>query len=86
MRALLRRTSGIEGLLEEIDFSGLLAGQALDEIFPRTATIAHDGYGNFWAVDLLRVKRRSGGLSGFCRTTRRSRSCSATGWRRFSTR
>ena len=54
VRALLRRTRGIEGLLEEIDFSGLLDGQALDEIFPRTATIAHDGYGNFWAVDLLR--------------------------------
>ena len=54
VRALLRRTRGIEGLLEEIDFSGLLDGQALDEIFPRTATIAHDGFGNFWAVDLLR--------------------------------
>jgi hypothetical protein len=53
--ALLRRTRGIEGLLDEVDFSGLLDGQALDEIFPRTATVAHDGFGNFWAVDLLRA-------------------------------
>jgi len=56
MRALLRRARGIEGLLEELDFSGTLDGQALEELFPQTATIAHDGYGNFWAVDLLRER------------------------------
>lgn len=54
LRNLLRRTRGLAGLLEEVDFSGLIDGQALDEVFPSIATIAHDGYGNFWAVDLLR--------------------------------
>lgn len=55
VRALLTRTRGLDGLLEEIDFAGLIDGQALDELFPHTATIAADGMGNFWAVDLLRV-------------------------------
>lgn len=54
VRELLRRTRGLEGLLEEIDFAGAIDGQALEDLFPRTATVAHDGYGNFWAVDLLR--------------------------------
>ena len=54
LRELLGRTRGIDGLLEEIDFAGAIDGQALEELFPQTAAIAHDGYGNFWAVDLLR--------------------------------
>jgi hypothetical protein len=52
--ALLRRTGGIDGKLEEVDFAVRIDGQALDDLFPQTATIAHDGYGNFWVVDLLR--------------------------------
>ena len=54
MRDLLARTRGIDGLLAEIDFTGLAEGQALDELFPRVATVATDGYGNGWVVDLLR--------------------------------
>ena len=54
VRELLGRTRGIDGMLEEVDFAGAIDGQALDELFPHTATIAHDGYGNFWAVDLVR--------------------------------
>lgn len=54
VRRLLARTRGVEGLLAEIDFAGLIDGQALDELFPRVATIAADGLGNAWVVDLLR--------------------------------
>jgi hypothetical protein len=64
--ALLRRTRGIDGLLEEIDFSGMLDGQALDDLFPRTATIAHDGFGNFWVVDLLRENGAWGPIWFLC--------------------
>lgn len=54
VRRLLARARGIDGLLEEVDFTGLAEGQALDELFPRVATVATDGYGNGWVVDLLR--------------------------------
>jgi hypothetical protein len=53
VRAILRRTRGVDGLLGSIDFSGSGEGQALDELFPAAATIAEDGYGNAWVVDLL---------------------------------
>ena len=66
VRALLGRTRGIDGLLEEIDFAGTIDGQALDELFPRTATLAHDGYGNFWAVDLLRENGNWGPIWFLC--------------------
>lgn len=54
VRQVLTRARGISGVLDQVDFAGAMDGQALDDLFPQTATIAHDGYGNFWAVDLLR--------------------------------
>ena len=53
LRRVLARTRGLEGLLGSIDLSGGGEGQALEELFPRMATIAEDGYGNSWGVDLL---------------------------------
>jgi hypothetical protein len=68
LRTFLGRTRGFDGnaLLEEIDFAGLLDGQALEELFPRAATIANDGYGNFWAVDLLRENGSWGPIWFLC--------------------
>lgn len=53
LRAILRRTGGVDGLLASIDFAGRGEGQTLDELFPAAATVAEDGYGNAWVVDLL---------------------------------
>jgi hypothetical protein len=51
---LLSYCRGFEGVLDEIDFSGLEGGFGLDEIFPHAISIAHDGCGNFWVVDLTK--------------------------------
>jgi SMI1/KNR4 family protein SUKH-1 len=53
-RDLLEFCSGIEGTLEQVDFTGRSFGDGfgLDFPLPHGLPIAHDGYGNFWAVDL----------------------------------
>lgn len=55
VRALLERCSGIDGMLEGIDFCGRMFGDAFgqDEFFPHALPIAHDGFGNYWIIDLL---------------------------------
>jgi len=54
IRDLLEFCSGIEGTLEQIDFSGrsFSDGVGLDFLLPHGLPIAHDGYGNVWVVDL----------------------------------
>ena len=52
LRALLAHTAGIDGALEQIDFTGRSLGGQLDEAFPAGLPIAHDGFGNFWVADL----------------------------------
>lgn len=51
-RELLEYCRGFDGVLESIDFSGLLPGFGMEEIFPHAVPIAHDGFGNYWVVDL----------------------------------
>jgi hypothetical protein len=51
-RELLEYSRGFDGILESIDFSGLLPGFGMEEIFPHAVPIAHDGFGNYWVVDL----------------------------------
>jgi hypothetical protein len=54
IRDLLEFCSGVEGMLEQIDFTGksFSDGFAPDFLLPHGLPIAHDGCGNFWAVDL----------------------------------
>jgi SMI1 / KNR4 family (SUKH-1) len=54
VRDLLAFCSGIDGALEQIDFTGrsLAGGFGLDFLLPHGHPIAHDGCGNFWAIDL----------------------------------
>ena len=52
LRALLEHTAGIDGALESIDFSGRTMSYEQEEVFPAGLPIAHDGYGNFWVLDL----------------------------------
>jgi hypothetical protein len=53
-REVLRVARGIAvSPLDWVDFSGMImAGAVADEIFPHALPIAHDGYGNYWVVDL----------------------------------
>ena len=53
MREALRVTSGWkQGPLESFSLLDL-AGFGLDEAFPNPYSIAHDGYGNYWILDVL---------------------------------
>lgn len=51
---LLAFTTTLDGILDVVDFSGrtLALGFGLDELFPQSVPIAHDGYGNFWVIDV----------------------------------
>lgn len=55
IRELLTFCSGIEGVLEGIDFTGrtFRDGFGLEFLLPDGVPIAQDGCGNFWAVDLI---------------------------------
>jgi hypothetical protein len=48
---LLPECSGLDGLLETIDFTGEARGFGYEAIFPRCIPVAHDGFGNYWVLD-----------------------------------
>lgn len=52
LRDLLAYTTGIDGLLGSVDFTGRDHDVEFGEIFPTGLPIAGDGLGNFWVVDL----------------------------------
>jgi cell wall assembly regulator SMI1 len=52
-RDVLRVTRGFAASpLESVELSGEMDGAVADEVFPHPLPIAHDGYGNYWVVDL----------------------------------
>lgn len=52
-RALLRVSRGFaDSPLESVDFGGLPGGAAPQDLFPFAVPIAHDGFGNYWLVDV----------------------------------
>ena len=51
-RALLSVARGVDGVpLESVDFSGL-GEPIMEDLFPCGLPIAHDGFGNYWVLDL----------------------------------
>jgi len=53
LRALLAQTAGIDsGPLEAIDFTDRSLAFGQPDLFPSGLPIAHDGFGNFWVLDL----------------------------------
>jgi hypothetical protein len=53
LRALLEHTAGIEGAIVDIDFTGRMLGPSFaSELFPAGISIAHDGFGNYWVLDV----------------------------------
>ena len=53
VRELLAFSRGFENGPIDICFSGLLDSFGMEEIFPSPLVIAHDGFGNYWLIDLL---------------------------------
>lgn len=51
LRELLAHCAGVEGPLQEIDFTGRLAQFGFEEAFPRSIALAGDGCGSFWGLD-----------------------------------
>ena len=64
-RELLTFARGFEGGLESIDFSGL-DDPIFEELFPCGLPIAHDGYGNYWVVDLVSTTMHWGPVLYVC--------------------
>jgi SMI1 / KNR4 family (SUKH-1) len=53
VRELLEFSKGFEnGPLESLQFGGVPGGFELGEVFPNPVPLAHDGFGNYWIVDL----------------------------------
>jgi len=50
---LLHHCGGLDGVLEQVDFSGrTLGGFGFEGVFPHPLPIACDGFGNSWVLDL----------------------------------
>jgi hypothetical protein len=53
IRDLLQFCTGIDGTVESVDFTGQTFGDiGYEELLPHGLPIAHDGFGNYWIVDL----------------------------------
>ncbi len=63
---LLSYCRGVDGILEWLDFSETLGGYGENEIFPNAISIAHDGFGNFWIVDLTKDSKSWGPIFFAC--------------------
>lgn len=66
IRDLLGFCRGFDELLESVDFTGLHQGFELRSVFPHGLPIAHDGYGNYWVVDLFSESRSFGPIYFAC--------------------
>jgi hypothetical protein len=66
VRVLLEYCRGFDGVLESIDFSGLYPEFGMEEIFPHGVPIAHDGFGNYWVVDLTAQSETWGPIFFVC--------------------
>lgn len=66
IRELLEHTRGFaNGPLESLKFAGLWTFE-LPEVFPCPIDIAHDGFGNYWVVDLTPASTRWGPIYFVC--------------------
>jgi cell wall assembly regulator SMI1 len=59
LHTLLAHTQGLDGILDQVDFTGRSLDVELADMFPSGLPIAHDGYGNFWVADLTPHERET---------------------------
>lgn len=65
-RELLSVSRGLEnGPLESMDFAGVTE-PFMEEVFPHGLPIAHDGFGNYWVVDLVTTSTCWGPIFYIC--------------------
>jgi hypothetical protein len=65
IRELLKFARGFDGVLDGIEFADS-SEFGLEEIFPHARTLAADGYGNFWVVDLTQESKSFGPIFYAC--------------------
>lgn len=66
IRELLEHTRGFaSGPLESLEFGGLGTFE-FPEVFPHAVDLAHDGFGNYWVVDLTSGSREWGPIYFAC--------------------
>jgi len=65
IRELLRFARGFEGMLDGIHFSDPV-GFWREDIFPHARTLAADGFGNYWVVDLTSESQSFGPIFYAC--------------------
>ena len=63
---LLGTCSGFYGTIDQVDFTGRELMFELGPAFPHGLPIAHDGFGNFWVVDLHPDSTRWGPIYFVC--------------------
>ena len=63
---LLGACSGLEGVIDQVDFAGRLATFEFEAAFPHGLPLATDGFGNFWIVDLQPNSTRWGPIYFVC--------------------
>jgi len=66
IRELLKYARGFRGVLDEIVFCDLQWGFGVKEIFPCSVSLAGDGFGNFWIVDLTSESKSWGPIFYAC--------------------
>ena len=66
IRELLKFARGFKGVLDQIVFCDLQWGFGMEEIFPHSISLAGDGFGNFWIVDLTSDTRSWGPILYAC--------------------
>jgi hypothetical protein len=66
LRTLLSFCSGIDGCLETIDFTGARMSFENKEVFPNGLPIAHDGFGNYWVLDVTPQTNKSAPVFFVC--------------------
>lgn len=67
IREGLRLATGlVGGPLESVSLLGLDGGFGVEEVFPHAHPIAHDGFGNYWIVDLLPESKEWGPVYFAC--------------------
>lgn len=66
IRELLAFCSGFDGPLDRVDFTGKNSGYDQEDVFPFGRTLAADGFGNYWIIDLLPTSTTFGPIYFYC--------------------
>ena len=63
---LLGACSGLEGTIDQVDFTGMIPTFEFEMAFPHGLPLAADGFGNFWVIDLHPNSTRWGPIYFVC--------------------